>query len=66
MLRIFKKYSPLLVAKHVRTMYKGRLYIAGLGAYEFDHGAMLKPKNSDERHLQTIVEINQEIKRNKF
>ena len=35
-MRIFKKYLPVMIAKYVKTFFKGRIYIQGRGGYEFD------------------------------
>ena len=60
-MRIFKKYSPAMIAKHVRTFFKGRLYIHGRGAYEFDKGAVLMPVGADDKHRDTVRELNSYI-----
>ncbi len=60
-MRIFKKYSPALIARHVRTFFKGRLYIHGRGAYEFDRGALIMPLEADEKHRDTVRELNSYI-----
>jgi hypothetical protein len=64
-MRIFKKYSPALIVKHVRTFFKGRLYISGKGAYEFDNGIMLMPVDADIKHKATVNEINRAIELSK-
>ncbi len=35
-MRIFQRYNPLKVAKYVKTLFRGRLYIKDVGAFEFD------------------------------
>ncbi|MGL4504563.1 MAG: DUF1107 family protein, partial [Aeromonas sobria] len=37
-MRVFKKYLPLMVAKHVKTFFKGRIYIHGRGRFDFQFG----------------------------
>lgn len=37
-MRIFQRYNPLKVAKYVKTLFRGRLYIKDVGAFEFDEG----------------------------
>jgi hypothetical protein len=37
-MRVFKKYLPLMVAKHVKTFFKGRIYIHGRGRFDFQSG----------------------------
>ncbi|MGO2466265.1 MAG: DUF1107 family protein, partial [Serratia proteamaculans] len=34
-MRIFQRYNPLKVAKYVKTLFRGRLYIKDVGAFEF-------------------------------
>jgi hypothetical protein len=64
-MRIFKKYIPALIVKHVRTFFKGRVYIQGRGAYEFDKGALLMPLGADVKHATTVNEINTAIESSK-
>ncbi len=64
-MRIFKKYVPALIAKHIRTFFKGRMYIQGKGAYEFDNGTMLMPAQADVKHASTVNEINRAIESSK-
>lgn len=40
-MKIFQRYNPLLVAKYVKTLFRGRLYIKDVGAFEFDMGKVL-------------------------
>ena len=42
-MRVFKRYLPLKVAKHVKTYYQGRLYIQDSVCLEFRHGRLLGP-----------------------
>lgn len=60
-MRIFKLYSPKMIAKHVMLFFKGRLYINGRGGYSFDHGKLLLPDGADERHAVTVNEVNSAI-----
>ena len=64
-MRIFKKYSPAMIAKHVRTFFKGRLYIHGRGAYEFNNGSIVMPAGADEKHRDTVRELNTYIETSK-
>lgn len=64
-MRIFKKYIPALIVKHIRTFFKGRVYIQGRGAYEFDNGALLMPAGADVKHVTTVNEINTAIQTSK-
>lgn len=58
-MRIFKQYSPRLIAKHVKFFFKGRLYIKGRGGYTFEYGKLVMPQQADEVHSDTVTEINQ-------
>ncbi|ACY83221.1 DUF1107 domain-containing protein [Edwardsiella piscicida] len=62
-MKIFQRYNPLLVAKYVKTLFRGRLYIQGVGAFEFDMGRILLPKVRDKRHLSVMSEINRQVLR---
>ena len=64
-MRIFKKYSPAMIAKHVRTFFKGRRYIHGRGAYEFNNGSIVMPADADEKHRDTVKELNTYIETSK-
>ncbi|MCW8330575.1 DUF1107 domain-containing protein [Photobacterium sp. SDRW27] len=62
-MRMFKRYVPKLIAKHVSRLFSGRIYIDGRGGYEFNNGMLLVPVKAQQRHFQTVNEVNQEIKR---
>lgn len=62
-MRIFERYNPLKVAKYVKTLFRGRLYIRGIGAFEFDYGKILLPKTQDKQHLLVISEVNRQVLR---
>ena len=36
MLRIFHQYRPRQVARYVKGFFRGRVYIEGVGAFEFE------------------------------
>lgn len=40
-MKIFQRYNPLQVAKYVKILFRGRLYIKDVGAFEFDKGKSL-------------------------
>ncbi len=61
-MRIFKKYSPVLIARYVQNYFKGRVYIQGRGAYEFKKGEVIMPEGADETHYSTVQEINEVIR----
>ncbi|MEH0831915.1 DUF1107 domain-containing protein [Pectobacterium cacticida] len=60
-MRIFERYNPFKVAKYVKTLFRGRLYIKGIGAFEFDHGKILLPKKQDKQHLSVMSEVNRQV-----
>ncbi|KKC98223.1 MULTISPECIES: DUF1107 domain-containing protein [Photobacterium] len=62
-MRMFKQYLPKLVAKHVSRLFSGRLYIDGRGGYEFDNGMLKLPVKAEQRHFETVKEVNLEIRR---
>ncbi|MGR5065284.1 DUF1107 domain-containing protein [Photobacterium sp. DNB22_13_2] len=61
MLRVFKKYRPNQVARYVKSYFRGRLFIIGVGAFEFDCGRLLPPKKQDTKALNVLSEVNREI-----
>ena len=65
-MRIFKKYSPVLVARYVQNYFKGRVYIQGRGAYEFSQGVVVMPECPDAKHSKTVTEINNAIQESKL
>lgn len=62
-MRLFKRYTPNMIAKHVSRLFKGRIYIYGIGTFEFDNGKLILPEKAEPRHFQTVKEVNQEIMR---
>ncbi|OSM98530.1 MULTISPECIES: DUF1107 domain-containing protein [Lonsdalea] len=60
-MRIFERYNPFKVAKYVKTLFRGRLYIKGVGAFEFDYGKILLPKKKDKLHLEVMSEVNRQV-----
>ena len=62
-MRTFQKYQPLLVAKHVKGFFSGRLYIQGRGAFCYNQGILLMPDNAQPQHQETVQEVNQLISR---
>ena len=60
-MRIFKKYLPFMIAKYVKTFFKGRIYIQGRGGYEFDKGHLVMPATPDHVHKNTVTEVNSTI-----
>ncbi|MGB2079202.1 MAG: DUF1107 domain-containing protein [Vibrio sp.] len=62
-MRLFKRYMPSMIAKHVSRLFKGRIYIHGVGRFEFDQGKLIIPEKAEQRHFKTVNEVNQEISR---
>lgn len=62
-MRLFKRYTPGMIAKHVSRLFKGRIYIYGVGKFEFDNGKLILPDRAEQRHFQTVKEVNLEIRR---
>ena len=62
-MRLFKRYTPGMIAKHVSRLFKGRIYICGVGKFEFDNGKLVLPERAEKRHFKTVKEVNQEIMR---
>ncbi|PTP71623.1 DUF1107 domain-containing protein [Vibrio splendidus] len=60
-MRLFKRYTPSMIAKHVSRLFKGRIYIYGVGKFEFDNGKLVLPDRAERLHFQTVKEINSEI-----
>ena len=61
MLRVFKHYRPNQVARYVKSYFRGRLFIIGVGGFEFDHGRLLPPRSQDLKALTVLSEVNREI-----
>ncbi|MDO2948477.1 DUF1107 domain-containing protein [Aeromonas simiae] len=62
-MRVFKKYLPLMIAKHVKTFFKGRIYVHGKGRFDFEGGHLIMPRQPDEPHRSTVQEVNELIDR---
>ncbi|MGL5948710.1 MAG: DUF1107 domain-containing protein [Aeromonas sp.] len=62
-MREFKLYLPRLVAKHVKTFFKGELYIHGRGHFSFQAGQLVLPRYAPALHKATVNEINALISR---
>ena len=62
-MKIFQRYNPFQVAKYVKTLFRGRLYIKDVGAFEFDKGKILIPKVRDIQHLSVMSEVNRHVLR---
>ncbi|CDL85756.1 DUF1107 domain-containing protein [Xenorhabdus szentirmaii] len=62
-MKIFRNYNPLKIALYVKTLFRGRLYIKDMGAFEFNYGKILPPKIRDKRHFHVMSEVNQQVLR---
>ncbi|WP_199187043.1 MULTISPECIES: DUF1107 domain-containing protein [unclassified Photobacterium] len=62
-MRMFKRYLPKLIAKHISRLFSGRLYIDGRGGYHFENGLLLVPIKAKKRHYDTVNEVNLEVRR---
>lgn len=62
-MRMFNRYMPVLIAKHVSRLFKGEIHISGRGHFEFHQGRVKVPSNPEIQHYQTVKEINAEISR---
>ncbi len=62
-MKIFRHYNSLKIALYVKTLFRGRLYIKDMGAFEFNYGKILPPKIKDKRHFHVMSEINQQVLR---
>ncbi len=60
-MRFFKRYTPGMIAKHVTRLFKGSIYIYGIGKFDFDYGKLLIPDIAEAHHYQTVKEVNSEI-----
>ncbi|NUA43398.1 hypothetical protein HAT93_01043 [Dickeya solani] len=45
----------------MKILFRGRLYIKGVGAFEFDQGRILLPKTQDKQHLVVMSEVNRQV-----
>ncbi|OOF11490.1 hypothetical protein BZJ19_06520 [Salinivibrio proteolyticus] len=61
-MRVFNRYVPRLVAKHVARLFSGRLYIAGRGRFDFENGWLKAPQDATITHYQTVKEVNAVIR----
>ncbi|GEM74320.1 DUF1107 domain-containing protein [Vibrio sagamiensis] len=61
MFREFSVYRPNQVARFVKTLFKGRFLIAGIGEFEFDNGKVLLPDVKNPQLLSVFREVNRAI-----
>ncbi|EKT61568.1 DUF1107 domain-containing protein [Providencia sneebia] len=60
-MKIFNRYNPSKIALYVKTLFRGRLYIKGFGAFEFNYGKILPPKVEDKQHFNVMSEVNKQV-----
>lgn len=60
-MRIFKKYAPLQIARHVSAFFRGYFYIEGKGAFRFDGGKVVIEPTLDPDLKKIGKEINMSI-----
>ncbi len=60
-MRIFKKYAPVQIAKHVSAFFKGYFYIQGMGAFRFDGGKVVIEPSQTDAERRICREINNSI-----
>lgn len=65
-MRLFQHYTPNMIAKHISRLFKGRIYIKGIGRFEFDQGKLILPEQAEPRHFKTVKEINLEVMKLRF
>lgn len=53
-MRLFKRYTPSMIAKHISRLFKGRIYIYGVGRFEFDNGKLILPEKAEQRHFRAV------------
>lgn len=51
------------MAKYVKILFCGRLYIKDVGAFEFDKGKIFILKVKDKLHLLVMFEVNRQVMR---
>lgn len=61
MLREFTRYRPHQVARFVKTLFKGKFVIVGIGEFSFDNGKVLLPDVNNPVKLEAYKQINQAI-----
>lgn len=61
-MKIFSSYNPQRIALYVKALFRGRLYIQGIGAFEFDMGKILPPKVCDKTYFNVMAEVNREVR----
>ena len=62
-MRVFKKYAPIQIARHVVLLFKGSFSIQGLGEFAFDHGKVVvaAADRADSPRLKICHEVNKAV-----
>lgn len=57
-MRTFRKYTPVMIAKHVASFFKGQFVIEEQGTFTFDGGKVIINEDSSEKQRVIGREIN--------
>lgn len=57
-MRIFKTYTPLLIAKYVSAFFKGEFMVQGFGVFSFDKGKVVIDSKLNALELAVCKEVN--------
>lgn len=60
-MKIYKRYNSMRIARYVKTLFKGQIYITNIGQFEFDQGKVLMPYDGDFQRLTVMSEINRQV-----
>lgn len=62
-MRVFKKYAPVMIARHVVLLFKGSFFIQGIGEFAFDCGKVVigKTETINDYRLKVCREVNEAI-----
>lgn len=60
-MKVFQRYNPLQIAKYVKILFKGQIYIRDVGEFHFDQGRILLPEQRNRQLLNVMNEINRKV-----
>ncbi len=60
-MKVFQRYNPFQIAKYVKILFKGQLYIRDVGEFTFDQGRILLPEQRNRLSLNVMNEINRKV-----
>lgn len=60
-MRTFRKYAPLMIAKHVASFFKGQFIVESKGTFTFDGGKVVIDDNCSESEKLIGREVNKLI-----